>query len=115
MRPGQIEPNEFERAILGSLSRQAPHEAPNLGRLHVLSREYTGVGSYTVFVIGESASEKRQRPVVLKGVIHMPTVPTGLGAMLYYKGDQPKCLEVYTYGNERWDGVYDGFSIEEES
>lgn len=114
MRPGQIEPNEFELAILGSLARQAPQEAPFFDRLHVLSREFTGVGSFTKFATDEFSTEiPTKRPLHLKAVIHMPTVPSGLGALLFYRGDQPECLEVHTYGNEHWDGAYDGYSIEE--
>jgi hypothetical protein len=36
-----------------------------------------------------------------------------MGAVLFLNGNQPECLEVYTYGLELWDGVHDGFFIEE--
>jgi hypothetical protein len=114
MRQRKAEPNEFELAILRSLSRQAPHEAPFFDRLHVLSREFTGVGSFTKFAIDEIGVEIPNKwPLHLKATIHMPTVPSGLGALLFYTGPQPECLEVHTYGNEHWDGAYDGYSIEE--
>lgn len=114
MRQRNAEPNEFELAILGSLSRQAPQEASFFDRLHVLSRECTGVGSFTKFAIDECGVEIPNKwPLNLNAIIHMPTVPSGLGALLFYRGDQPECLEVHTYGNEHWDGLFDGFSIEE--
>src|SRR5262245_50013108 len=47
-----------------------------------------------------------------QGMIHVPGVPNGMGAVLFCSGWQPECLEIYTYGEERWDGVYNGFSIE---
>ena len=35
-----------------------------------------------------------------------------MGAVLFWEGDQPKCLETYTFGAELWDGVFDGFYIQ---
>jgi len=54
-----------------------------------------------------------QRQIGLDALIRIPGVPYGLGAVMFLNGDQPECLEVYTFGVELWDGVYDGFSIEE--
>lgn len=48
-RPGQIEPNEFELAILDRITAQRPSLLAYMKNLHVLSREFTGVGSYTNF------------------------------------------------------------------
>ncbi len=75
MRPGQLEPNELEMAILSSLAQREPALARHIQQLHVLSREFR------------------------------------LGAILFCRGDHPICLELYTYGDEYWDGVYDGYSI----
>jgi hypothetical protein len=113
MRPGQLEPNEFERAILRRLARQEPSLGESLERLHVLSRQFTGVGSFTRFKCGDSIPDTPQRPVALDALIRMPGVPNGMGAVLFCIGDQPVCLEVYAYGDDLWDGVYDGFSFEE--
>jgi hypothetical protein len=46
-----------------------------------------------------------------KGVGHRGRA--SVGAVLFCKGDQPECLELYTFGNEYWNGVYEGFAIEE--
>ena len=43
----------------------------------------------------------------------MPGVPNGMGAVLLLKGGMPECLELFTYGDDHWEGVYDGFSIEQ--
>jgi hypothetical protein len=84
----------------------------SLTGLHVLSREFTGVGSFTRFQC-EDSSRDDKRQVSLGSLIAMPGVPGGMGAVLFCRGDRPECLETYTYGDERWDGTYDGFSIEE--
>lgn len=113
MRPGQLKPNEFERAILDLLVIQSPAIGESLESLHVLSREFTGVGSFTNFRCGESDVGMPERQIGLNASIHMPSVANGMGAVLFCKGDQPACLEIYTYGEEHWDGFYEGFSIEE--
>ncbi len=111
MRPGQSQPNDFELAILERLAVQKPSLRRAVDGLIVLSREFTGVGSFTKFKCDESTSSTPERQVGLDGLIRMPGVPNGLGAVLFYIGEQLKCLEVYTYGDEHWDGAYDGFSI----
>ena len=35
-----------------------------------------------------------------------------MGAVLFWEGDQPKCLETYAFGAELWDGVFEGFYIQ---
>jgi hypothetical protein len=112
LRPGQIEPNELEQAILARLARQEASLAPLLGRLHVLSREFTGVGSFTSFRCDASEAIETTAPLELEAEIRLPGVAHGMGALLFFEGDQPSMLELYTYG-ELWDGVYAGFSIEE--
>ena len=81
-----------------------------LFRSHVLSREFTGVGSYTNFrcdevVPGASA------PLGIDEPIQMPGVKNGLDAILFFEGGKVKFLEIVTFGSEPWDGVIDGFSI----
>jgi hypothetical protein len=43
----------------------------------------------------------------------MPNVANGLGAVLWLKGGVPECLEIYTYGEESWDGTFSGYTIVE--
>jgi hypothetical protein len=113
MRPGQIKPNEFELAIFERLARKEPSLRGSVGQLHVLSRKFTGVGSFTTFACEESPADASREPITLDdAIITMPGVPNGMGAVLFCKGGMPHCLEVYTYGGDYWEGVYDGFAIE---
>lgn len=110
MRPGQLHPNELEVAILQRLGEDDPSIRDYLPSLRVLSREYTGVGSFTKFARADSTGRDRQLP--FEPLIRMPNVPSGLGAVLFCKGSCPECLEIFTFGDEHWDGVYDGFTID---
>ena len=112
MKQGQLEPNEFEIAILSCLADQEPWIHDAIEFLRILSREFTGVGSFTKFKYEDSATQKQDRRIGLDAMIRMPGVPNGMGAILFCKGNHPECLEVYTYGDDRWDGVFNGFSIE---
>ena len=113
MRPGQTEPNEFEIAILNTIAQKNPVIRPFLERLHVLSREFTGVGSFTNFHCEETASGVPREYLDLNALIVMPNVPNGMGAVLFCRNGKPECLETFTYGDDHWDGVSDGFSIEQ--
>lgn len=112
MRPGQLEPNEFESAILTQFATQEPWLGLAIDGLRVLSREFTGVGTFTKFACDAGGTDMPARQVVLDASIRMPGVQHGMGAVLFCKGNQPDCLEVFTYGEEQWDGVYDGFLIQ---
>jgi len=112
MRPGQTEPNEFELAILERIASEQPSLRNAAGTLHVLSRKFTGVGSFTNFACDASPESTLDQSIALDGLIKMPGVPNGMGAVLFCKGGLPQCLEIFTYGNERWDGIYEGFAME---
>jgi hypothetical protein len=111
-RPGQIEPNEFELAILERIAAKSPSLRTYLTNLHVLSREFTGVGSYTNFKCEDESAQVVEQRIGLDDLIVMPNVQNGMGAVLLCQGDQPKCLETYTFGDELWDGVFEGFVIQ---
>lgn len=110
MRPEQVELNEFEIAILRRIADKHPAIEPFIRGLHVLSREYTGAGSYTQF---QCEAPGPVGHLDLNALISMPSVPNGMGAALHCKAGQPDCLETFTFGVELWDGVFDGFSIDE--
>jgi len=112
MRPGQLTPNEFENALLEYLVSKEPSLTESIQRLHVLSREYTGVGSFTRFTCEGQDENAPMHSVNLDTSIKMPGVPNGMGAVLFLKGGKPDCLEVFAYGDDHWDGVFDGFSIQ---
>lgn len=111
-RPGQIEPNEFELAILERITAKSPSLRTYLRSLHVLSREFTGVGSYTNFKCEHESAQVVEQRIGLDDLIVMPNVQNGMGAVLFCQGGQPKCLETYTFGDELWDGVFEGFVIQ---
>jgi hypothetical protein len=114
LRPGQPTLNELESAILSQLAKKCPALIDLIPSLHVLSREYTGVGSYTRF-----QSEPKQKipgqQIGLDTLIVLPGVPSGLGAVLHCENGSPILLEIFTYGDEHWDGVPDGFSIKKDN
>lgn len=112
MHPGQTFPNEFECAILERIARDEPSLRGPFTSLRVLSREFTGVGSFTRFLSNDKEGSSRQ--MGLQNLIHIPGVPNGLGAVLFCKGGSPECLELFTYGDDRWDGLYEGFFFAEE-
>jgi hypothetical protein len=112
-RPGQIEPNEFELAILDRMAAKSPSLRPYLSHLYVLNREFTGVGSYTNFRCEGKCDQVAEPPIGLDDLIVMPNVQNGMGAVLYCQGGQPKCLETYTFGDEMWDGVFEGFILQD--
>lgn len=113
MRPGQIYPNELEIAILERIARNWPALRPAVGQLHVSSREYTGVGSYTNFFESRSDIHFGDQWLGLNALIQLPGVPNGLGAVLACKEGKPLFLEVYAYGDDHWDGTFDDFVIVE--
>jgi len=111
MKPGQLEPNELEIAILDNISSDIPALKELISGLHVISREYTGVGSYTNFLSSKTSSELGDQPVGLKAHISIPGVLSGLGAVLFFEKGGPKFLEIYSYGDDHWNGLYQGFTI----
>jgi hypothetical protein len=113
MRPGQLRPNDFELAILERIAGNEPSIRGSVQQLRVLSRELTGAGSFTKFRCDESVGSWAERHLSLDATISMPGVAGGLGAVLFCKCGQPECLEIYTYGEDHWDGAYDGFSIDQ--
>jgi hypothetical protein len=113
MRPGQVDPNEFEVEILNHIAKDFPLIRTLVDQLHVLSREFTGVGSYTKFDCPGPVPDLGDKSIGLNALIYMPSLPNGMGAVLFCKNGKPECLETFTYGDDHWDGVYDGFSIKE--
>jgi hypothetical protein len=104
-------PNELELAILRNICATHPATALSVSKLHVVSREYTGVGSFTNFnVVGVDPGAPKSR-LGLGCVVEVPDVPNGLGAILFLLGGRPESLEITAFGSELWDGTFDGFSI----
>jgi len=110
MKPGQLTPNAFEVAVLRTIVGQPQALVMSIESLHVLSREFTCVGSFTKFKCSEPDTSPR-RHMGLNALVTLPGVPNGLGAVLHMLGREPECLEVFTFGTEAWDGTIEGFSI----
>ena len=109
MRPGQLHPNELEEALLNRLGLEHPDEQIAIRDLCVISRTFTGVGSFTEFRV------KGQRPVPRRvlnssALVTIPGLQHGLGVVAFREGST-LTLETFTIGDERWDGVFDGFAV----
>jgi len=112
MRPGQITVNEFERAILDRIAARYPSVLPLIRAPHVLSREFTGAGSFTTFKPSPQPLDLSDGHYSSDDLLLVPGVPSGLGATLHIRAAEPPCLEIYTYGTELWDGTFNGFRVE---
>lgn len=112
MRPGQLTPNDFEIALLESFAEQDQSIRGPFERLHVLSREFTGVGSFTSFVGSDPESGSTRRVFSLDALVRIAGGQHLLGVVLFCLGDRLDCLEVFSMDGSPWDGVYDRFSIE---
>jgi hypothetical protein len=111
VRPGQLTPNALESAILHKISVIHPDANLAASKLHVLSRKYTGVGSFTTFNHATCEAKAPRNVLNLPGVITIAGVPNGLGAHLMLLAGLPDCLEIYTFGSDHWDGTFDSFSL----
>ena len=109
MRPGQLTPNELEAEVLGVIAKTDQALEQAVDQLHVLSRTYTGVGSFTTFAC---SSDEPQRDISLGKHIQIPGLSHGLGAVLFLKGNEPCTLEIYAYG-ENWDGTIEGYALKD--
>ena len=94
MRPGQLHPNELEISVLERIAWDEPRLSGPFSALRVLSREYTGAGSYTTFMREAPKQADDLRPG-LTSLLCVPGVPNGMGAVLWCRGTQPKCLELF--------------------
>jgi len=114
MKPGQLTLNEFETAILERLASQSESLRAFLGGLRVLSREFSGAGSFTTFSIAPALGQHElgQQQLGLDALVIVPGVPNGMGAVLFCRDGCPEMLEIYTYGDDHWNGTFTGFSIE---
>ena len=78
MRPGQLHPNELEIAVLERIAQDEPRLHGPFSALRVLSREYTGAGSYTTFLRDTPKQADDLRPG-LSSLLCVPGVPNGMG------------------------------------
>jgi hypothetical protein len=109
-------PNAFETALLESICRANPVKAAGLADmipdLIVLSREQTGVGSFTSFRLPDlvrSAASDRSA-LGSHEEVALPGLKFGLGILAFLEQGFPHLLETYTYG-EAWNGEWEGFKL----
>ena len=68
----------------------------HMRNLHVLSREFTGVGSYTKFRCADKGAQTSLQPISLSDLIIVPGVQSGMGAVLFWEERLTKMLgDVY--------------------
>jgi len=112
MQLGQETPNALEVAVLRRIGEGAPSIRELIGGLRVQSRKYTGVGCFTEFECAGAPDAPRESPLRMNGLIRMRVVANGMGALLWCRLGRPHCLELYTFGDDAWDGSFDEFELE---
>jgi hypothetical protein len=86
-----------------------------LARLRVTSREVTGVGLYVNFSKHQEKllPEGTTRQLGFDGEVSISRVPSGVGLILAIDDGIISYLELFTYGDEQWDGSTTGAKITE--
>jgi len=112
--------SELEFAILRQIATAPKNKhlaiEDHLPFLSVRSREFTGVGMYVNFE-DDSPSEILSDDLSIKNIpssphiVEMESLRYGLGYALYPENGRLKFLELFTYGDELWDGTFATFSF----
>lgn len=114
-QPGQLHLNELEVAILERIASDNPDSGDKIRRFissaQVLSRKFTGVGCYTDMLNNGVLSGAKRTILSLSASIKVPDPPNGNGAVMFCSPNEPYVLEICTYGDEKWDGRTESFSI----
>ena len=112
MKPNDTKLNDFEKAIFEHIAKYEPSINHLIHNLNVLSREFTGVGSFTNLYSEIEEPLLGNKRIGIKGQIKVPNVPSGLDAIIFCENGKIKVLEICTFGSEHWNGNYIGFIIE---
>jgi len=100
--------SKFELEVLESILNQHFQgiEKRDYVSLRVKSREYTSVGGYVNFLNSHELRlpELGKRELGFNGQLMVPGVPSGLGAIVAVDQGKIKYLELFTYGDEKWNG-----------
>jgi len=89
MRPGQLHPNEFEIALLNRVLLEHPDADFAISALHVISRKFTGVGSFTEFLVKGRAPLLDRRVPGTSAIVAIPGLQFGLRVVAFLEGDRP--------------------------
>ena len=83
-----------------------------IDHLRVIDREPTIVGAYIRFTLdGPIENEAMNAQLGFDGEIEIDGVPMGLGCVLLVDAGRLYHLELFTYGDETWDGRLDSANI----
>ena len=90
----------------------------HLPYLSAHSREFTGVGMYVYFDDSSpseilSADLNDKEVFSSRHILEIDTLQYGLGFALSAEEGRLKFLELFTYGDETWDGKYGEFAFSE--
>jgi hypothetical protein len=102
---------KIERELVEQILKQNPTHyevlKEQIEHLTVSLRKPTGVGSYIYFSLPievKIADASLKIHLVFNGNIIVEGVPSGLGCVMLVKDGRMYYLELFTYGNESWDG-----------
>jgi len=107
---------EFEQSLVQAVLSQHPSYAAlgdSFSSLEVEQMKKTGVGAYITFSKDDQAvsGELPATELGFDGLIHVPGVPSGLGCVIDVDGGKLNHIELFTYGDELWDGSTEGARI----
>jgi len=110
MRPGQRHLNELEIALIERIALENPNDHLSVGNLQVLQRTYTCVGSFTDFLVKDRPKTAERRVIGTKACVIIPGLQRGLGVVAFLEGNT-LMLELCAFGDEYWDGLFEGFTL----
>jgi hypothetical protein len=102
--------NKVERELVEEILKQNPNYCEALKdqveHLTVSLRKPTGVGCYIHFSVpaNKITDDNLNTHLGFDGNIILEGVPLGLGCEILVKNGQMFYIELFTYGNESWDG-----------
>lgn len=104
------------KSIANSNKEQYPFIENHLPYLKVNQRNLTGAGMYVNFEYlpeGKSLIKSEYGDGILGSnqIAELNTMSNGLGFSLELEKGEIKYLEIFTYGDEAWDGTYNLFTL----
>jgi hypothetical protein len=105
--------NEIELKLIDGLTTKYPSLKSHIPHLKVTERQATGVGMYVNFAYA-NFNEKLENLNSLfsnEENIEIPDLKYGLGYVIDISDGEIKYIEFITYGEENWNGKFDGYRI----
>lgn len=107
--------NKLEIAIIEDIAKEYPSIKSHIPRLQVESRENTGVGMYVNLNynhLDESLIRLKDGTLSTNEIIVIDSLENGLGFVLDVSNGLINFIELFTYGDEFWDGEFSSFKFE---